>query len=118
MLSGYRPPARLPKFVLVLFHPHPRPVERDAFSLQPQTLFQAVFARKRDFAFGSYHAMPRQPSRRASQRPHHLTSATGKARRARHIAVGGNFALGNLANCVANDVQHWLLSAKPGPKPG
>src|SRR5580704_4873077 len=46
------------EFVLMLLHPNARTVEHHALSFQPEALFQAVFARQRDFSFGSYHAMP------------------------------------------------------------
>ena len=122
MVSGYslRPlSAHLPKFVLVLFHPHSRSVEDDAFRLEPQSLFQTVFTRERDFSFGSHHAMPRQPARRTSERPNHLASATRKAGRASHVAVGGHFAFWNLPNGIADDFEHGVLPGAIGrPIPG
>src|ERR1700733_4806839 len=93
MISGYRLrplAADLPKFVLVLFHPHTRSMEDDAFSLETQSLFQAVFARERDLSLRAYNTMPRQPAG-TSQCPNHLTGAAGKARRARDLAVGRYF---------------------------
>jgi hypothetical protein len=92
------------EFVLMLVHPHTRSVEHHALRLESEALFEAVLARQRYFSIGSHNPMPRQPARRASERPDHLASATGKARRARDVAVGGNFAFGNLADCAANNV--------------
>ncbi len=105
MISGYRLAARLPKFVLVLFNPHTGSVEGDAFRLESQALFEAVFAWERNLPFRAYNTMPRQPTGPA-QCPNHLTGAPGKASRSRDVAVGGYFALWNFANGVANNVQH------------
>jgi hypothetical protein len=109
MISGYR---LRPEFVLVLFHPHARSVEGDAFRLEPQPLFQAVFARERDLPFRAYHTMPRQPAG-PSQCPNHLTGAAGKARRARDVAVGRYFASRDFANGVADDFKHDALLSCP-----
>src|SRR5665213_124094 len=105
MISGYRLAARLPKFVLVLFHPHTRAVEGDAFQLESHSLCEAVFAGERNLPFRGYHTMPRQ-STRSSQCPNHLTGAAGKAGRTRDVAIGRHFAFRNFADSVANDFKH------------
>ena len=108
---GLRPGPRLahgPR-VLMLFHPNARSVEDYAFQLQSDALIEAVFARQRNFSFGSYDPMPGQPARCTSQRPHYLTGAARKARRAGDVAISGDFALGNLTNGVADDFQHDAL---------
>ena len=97
--------ARRP-FVLMLFHPDASSVKDDAFGLQAEALFQAIFAGKRNFAAGADHAMPGQPARSAAQRPDHLSRTSGKTSRARHVAIGGHFAFRNSANGVADDFKH------------
>ena len=89
----------------MLFHPHATPVKDHAFRFQPQALFQAVFAGKRDLAARPDYPMPGQPAS-GLERPNHLASATRKARRARDIAVGGYFAFRYFPNRVANNVKH------------
>jgi hypothetical protein len=92
-------------------------MEDDAFSLETQSLFQAVFARERDLSLRAYNTMPRQPAG-TSQCPNHLTGAAGKARRARDLAVGRYFTSGDFANSVADDFKHdALLCAIPGQCP-
>ena len=92
--------------VPMLLHPHPRSMKHNALGLQTQALLKTVFTRERNFSFGSYHAMPRQPSRRAPQRPHHLARATWETRRQRHVAIRGNLASGDFPNGIADDFEH------------
>ena len=110
MFSGYRF-ALLGggELVLMLFHPHARSMEDNAFRLQPDSLFEAVFARERDLSFSAHHAVPGQPPRRASERPDYLTSTAWKTRRPRDVAVSRNLAFRYFPNGVANDFKHDAL---------
>ncbi len=84
MFSGYSLTllaGGLSKIVLMFFHPNAPPVENHAFRFQPQPLFQAVFAGKRDLSAGPHYPMPGQPAGR-SEGPNYLARAARKARRA------------------------------------
>ena len=114
MFSGYLLALSRPvrgNSVLMLFHPHARSVEHHAFRFQPQALFEAVFARQRDLSPAPTTRCQGSP-RAASQRPDHLPRASRKARRARHIAVGGHFAFRNFANRVADNFEHGAYCAR------
>jgi hypothetical protein len=102
------------ELVLMLLHPDTGSMESDAFGFQAEALFQAIFARERDFAAGSDHSMPRQTAC-TPERPDHLTGTTGEAGRARDVAIGGDSAPGNFTNSIANYFQHsGLLGSVPG----
>jgi hypothetical protein len=94
-------------------------VKDDAFRLESQALLKTILTRERDFSFGSYHAMPGQPARGASERPNHLAGATRKASRARDVAVSGHFAFRYFSNGIADDFEHGALPGAIGrPIPG
>jgi hypothetical protein len=96
------------ELVLMFFHPDARSVEDNSFRFQSQSLFEPVFTGKGDFSLGPYDTMPGKTACRA-QCPNYLACAAWKARRQRDISVGGDLALGNFSNGLADDFEHGVL---------
>ena len=90
--------------MLMFFHPHPAVAERHAFSLEAQSLFQAVLTRQHDFSASAHHPMPGQAAR-ATQRPHHLPGASRKTRGTSHVTICRYLPFRNGSNSVADSAE-------------
>ena len=102
--------------MLVLFHPDSAAPERYAFGFEPQSLLEAVLARKHDFSAGSDYPMPGQATR-ASQRPYYLPRASRKTGGTRNVAISGHLTFRNCSNGVADDGEQSRPIAR-GTTPG
>jgi len=84
--------------VLVVFHDHPAAAEHHALHFQPETLLVARFTLETDAAPGAEHALPGERVAGLAQDLNHLPVVERVAGGGGHLAVGGDFAAGDLAD--------------------
>ncbi len=79
----------------MLNHVHSQPDERDAFRLQPHSLFEPVFAAEQNLATCSDHALPWNSWNARMQSPSNLPRHARKTSRIRDITIGRDLAFGD-----------------------
>ncbi len=84
--------------MLVVFHDDAAATELHALHFQPEALLVARFALEADAAPGAEHALPGERVASLAQDLNHLPVVERVAGGGGHLAVGGDFAAGDLAD--------------------